>query len=116
MITLSEHDNVVKASVFGTFQLADAKALEAHIHHAALFNGAVAVLVDLSDMVDYTIYVAWEEIRFSRTEGQTLTKVAIVTQSQWQTWVSWLMNAVLAAEVDVFADYAAAEAWIEGRV
>lgn len=116
MITLNEQDNRVKASIFGTFNLADAKALEAHIQHAAQFNGAVAALIDLSDMVDYTLDVAWEEVRFSRHHGETLTKVAIVTQSQWQAWAGWLMNALLAAEVEIFDDYSAAEAWIEGRV
>jgi hypothetical protein len=51
----------------------------------------VNLLFDLRAMIDYTLDVAWEEIKFfSREHNHDFTKIAVVTDDQWITWQAWL--------------------------
>lgn len=115
MITLKQTDSLVNVAVLGEFTLADFKQFEDHALYQLKSPGAVNLLFDLRDMVNYTVDVAWEEIRFFRREHQhDFGKIAVVTTNQWQAWAAWLSRAFVDADIQVFADYDAAEAWVAG--
>jgi hypothetical protein len=111
MIKLSTANNVVTLSVLGEFSVADFKQFEEHILYAAKL-GPVNLLVDLRDMVDYTLDVVWEEVRFSHQHQYDFDKVAVVTGSQWVAWSAWLQRLFVDADIEVFLDFEAAQDWV----
>ncbi len=109
MITIEQKGNTVVATVFGEFALADFQEFETLVSGAkASFN----LLFDLRNMADFTVDVAWEEIKFARAHGHDFGKIAVLTGSQWVVWSAWLTRAIGDAELEVFEDQAEAETWL----
>lgn len=112
MISASVDKNLVTVSVIGEFTLADFKQFEEHILYGIRFEGPVNLLVDLRDMLGYSIDVMWEEIKFSRAHQYEFIKVAVVTSNQWVTWSAWLQRLFVNADIEVFEDFETARDWI----
>ena len=90
MIAITTRNNLISASVMGEFTLSDYRDFEQHVEYSIEFEGGVNLLLDLRDMVRYTLDVVWEEIRFSREHRYDFRKIAVVTADEWMVWVSWL--------------------------
>lgn len=112
MITTQNQDHLVEFAVFGEFTLADFKEFEELVLHEIKFAGPVNLLVDLREMADFTVDVAWEEIRFSRQHAGDFKRIAVITDSQWVAWSAWLEQLFVTADVTVFADEAEARTWL----
>lgn len=117
MITIenkrAERGQVLIAAVFGEFSLADYRNFEVAILNALDASGErVDLILDLRDMTGFSVDVAWEEIRFSRSHPRDFGKIAIVTTSVWITWSAWISRLFVEAVVQVFDDFESAEAWI----
>ena len=65
---------------------------------------------------NYTVDVAWEEIKFMREHGSEFNRVAVVTDNQWQAWSAWVSNLFIDADVVVFSDYDEAKEWTSWRI
>ena len=114
MITIEQTDNLVNAAVLGEFTLADFKMFEEQSLYKLKSPGTVNLLFDLRAMIDYTVDVAWEEIKFfSREHNHDFNKIAVVTSDQWLTWQAWLSRIFIDAEISVFTDYDEALAWVQ---
>ncbi len=114
MITLkTEPKNIVIAAILGEFNLTDFKEFEEHAQYVLKQQGKANLLVDLRDMIGFTLDVAWQEIRFTRQHPSDFEKIAIVTDDQWQTWSAWLSRIFTNADIQVFSEYETALAWIE---
>lgn len=114
MITIQNNtDQLVVAAAIGEFTLADFLQLENATEHAIRFHGKARVLLDLRDMVSFTLDVAWEEIRLMRAHPRDFERIAIVTDDQWLQWSSWLTRLFTEADVQVFEDYDPALNWIQ---
>ena len=113
MITIQETDNLISVAVFGEFTLADYKEFEEQVLYKFRHDGKVNVLFDWRDMVDYTVDVAWEDIKFIREHGSEFNRIAIITENQWQAWGAWVSNLFVNADIRVFSNYADAKAWAE---
>jgi hypothetical protein len=112
MITTQHHDHLVEFAVFGEFTLADFKEFEELVLFEIKFSGPVSLLVDLRDMADFTVDVAWEEIRFSQQHAGDFKRIAVITDSQWVAWSAWLSQLFVNAELTVFNDEAEARSWL----
>ena len=113
MITITHQDpNIICAAVLGEFTLPDFQELERATEYEFQFQGKASLLVDLRDMLGATIDVAWEEIRFSRQHAKEFGRIAIVTSDQWLQWSGWIARIFTQAEVQVFEDFDAAQAWV----
>ncbi|MBK7767359.1 MAG: STAS/SEC14 domain-containing protein [Sulfuritalea sp.] len=112
MITTQHQDDIVELAVFGEFTLADFKEFEELVLFRIKFSGPVNLLVDLRDMADFTLDVAWEEIRFSQQHSGDFRRIAVVTDSQWVAWSAWLSQLFVKADVTVFTDEAEARRWL----
>lgn len=106
---------LVIASVLGEFTLADFKEMEQAFEHAVRFQGRPSLLLDLTDMLGFTMDVAWEEIRFTRQYASEFERIAIVTDDQWIQWSAWLPRNLTDAELEVFETYQTALDWISGK-
>lgn len=114
MITIEESENLLNVAVLGEFTLADFKQFEEAARLKLNWPGEVNLLIDLRDMIDYTLDVAWEEIKFfTRDHQHDFTRIAVVTDDQWRTWVVWLSRLFVNAELCAFSDYEEAKRWVE---
>lgn len=114
MIVIDHQPSRVSVSVFGEFTLADYKEFEDVVRYRLKFEEKVNLLLDLRDMVDFTLDVAWEEIKFSREHAHDFEKIAVVTDDQWLTWSAWLSRMFVDAEIGVFGGYDEAGNWVAG--
>ena len=112
MITIDRRDKLLLVSVFGEFTLADFQEFEALEFDSVKDGGPLRLLFDLRQMADFTLDMAWEEIKFSRRHPQDFERIAVLTDSQWVAWSAWLSQAFVAADLRVFADEADARAWL----
>lgn len=112
MIKASVDKNLITVSVIGEFSIDDFKQFEEHILYGIKFEGPVNLLIDLRDMVGYSIDVVWEEIKFSRAHQYEFIKVAVVTSNQWVSWSTWLQRVFVDADIEVFDDFDEATSWI----
>ena len=114
MITIEQTQNLVNVAVLGEFTIADFKTFEAQSLYKLKSPGAVNLLFDLRAMLDYTLDVAWEELKFfSREHNHDFSKIAVVTDDQWITWQAWLSRIFVDADIRVFTDYNEAKAWVQ---
>jgi len=115
MITTDYQGNLVSVTVFGEFTLADFKEFEeAALSHVRV-EGPVSLFFDLRQMADFTVDVAWEEIKFSRQHTHDFSRIAVLTESQWIVWSAWLQQVFVDADLRVFDDAAEARAWLTER-
>lgn len=113
MITINQTPNLLNVAVMGEFTLADFRQFEELALKELKSPGAANLLFDLRDMIDYTVDVAWAEIKFfSREHPHDFSKIAVVTDDQWLTWQAWLSRLFVDADIRAFADYEQATAWI----
>ena len=115
MITTAVQGNLVSVSVLGEFTLADYKDFEQQVLHNIEFEGGVHLLLDLRDMVSYTLDVAWEEIKFSRDHRYDFRKIAVVTTDEWMVWLAWLNRLFVDGEIRVFDDPGLAMEWLQAE-
>ena len=114
MITIEQTSNLVNIAVLGEFTLADFKTFEEQTLYKLKSPGELNLLFDLRAMIDYTVDVAWEEIKFFRREhNHDFTKIAVVTSDQWLTWQAWLSRIFIDADIQVFEEYEEAKAWVQ---
>ncbi len=111
MITIQKQHNLIIVAVIGEFTLSDYKIFEDQVVYQSTFQGKVNVLVDLRDMLDYTVDVAWEDLKFMHEHGNDFNRIAVVTDDQLQTWSVWISNLFTDADVLVFNDYDKAAEW-----
>ncbi|MEK6736753.1 MAG: STAS/SEC14 domain-containing protein [Pseudomonadota bacterium] len=116
MITIQKKDNLVIVAVIGEFTLTDFHEFEQQVLYRPHFNGKANLIFDWRDMLDYTVDVAWEEIKFMHKHGSEFSRVAVVTDDEWQAWSTWVFNLFINANVSVFSDYDAAEEWASEMV
>lgn len=118
MITIQHSPNLIDIAVLGEFTLADFKQIEDHalsqISASKLTAASsVSLLFDLRDMIDYTIDVAMEEMKFfGGAHPAQFKKIAVVTNDQWITWQAWLSRLFVHADIRPFKDYDEAKAWV----
>ncbi|GAB6049643.1 hypothetical protein JCM16106_04870 [Hydrogenophilus islandicus] len=113
MITIETRDNRVEATVFGEFTLADFREFEEQIAYANRFHGPVRLLLDLRQMLSYTIDVAWEELKFTHNHPDAFDRIAIVTDDAWLTWIAWLERFFVDAEIRTFTTEEEARVWLD---
>ena len=113
MIVIQHQKNRVSVNVYGEFTLSDFKEFEEMVNRKVRFEGPVDLLVNLREMVDFTIDMAWEDIVFAREHPDDFRRIAVVTQSQWVAWSAWLSQIFVSAEMKVFDEDSEALAWLD---
>jgi len=114
MINIEQAKNLVNIAVLGEFTLADFKSFEEQSLYKLKSPGTVNLLFDLRAMINYSLDVAWEELKFfSNEHNHDFTKIAVVTDDQWLTWQAWISRIFVDADIKVFADYDQALSWVQ---
>lgn len=115
MITISLDDNLISASIAGQFTLADYREFEETALYSMRFRGKPDLLMDFRDMLDFTLDVAWEEIKFTREHPNDFNRIAVVTTDQWLGWTAWLSRLYMHTDIAVFNEMDAATAWLQAN-
>jgi len=113
MIAINVKDNIVGMSVLGRFTIEDYKEFEEAVLYGIKFQGVVNLLIDLRDMLSFSVDVAWEEIKFSREHANDFDRVAILTSNEWIAWSAWVNRLFVDADIQLFDDVKQAEAWLK---
>ena len=113
MIAIDHSGKLVTVTVLGEFVLADYKEFEDMVRSTQVAGGKVSLLFDLRQMAGFTLDVAWEDIKYTRSHPNDFDKVAVVTDSQWVIWSAWLSQMFINADVQVFDDGDEARGWVE---
>ena len=113
MIVIQHQQKRVDVNVYGEFALADYKEFEEMVNFKLKFEGALDLLFDLREMVDFTLDVAWEDVVFARSHAHDFRRIAVLTQSQWVAWSAWLPKIFVQADLQVFNDEAEARVWLD---
>lgn len=113
MIVTDHQAHRVNVTVYGEFTLADFKEFEDLVDLKLQSEGPVDLLFDLSKMADFTVDMAWEDIKFARAHSNDFKRIAVVTDSQWVTWSAWLSQIFVKADVEVFAEREEAMLWLD---
>lgn len=112
MIALDVHADRIEASVLGNFSLSDYLQFEEAVRYRLKFEPRLHLLLDLRDMLSYSLDVAWEELSFSRAHADDFDRIAVLTDDEWVKWSMWLNRAFMRADIRLFDDYDAARAWL----
>jgi hypothetical protein len=112
MITFQKTDNLIIVAVIGEFTLTDFQEFENQVLYKSHFDGKANIVFDWRDMLNYTVDVVWEEIKFMREHGSEFNRVAVVTDDQWDAWSAWVSNLFIDQDVLVFSEYDEAITWI----
>ena len=113
MIAIDRSGKLVTVTVLGEFVLADYKEFEDLVRSTLVPGGKVNLLIDLRQMAGFTLDVAWEEIKYTRSHANDFGKIAVVTDSQWVIWSAWLSQMFINADLQVFDDREEARGWLE---
>lgn len=112
MISLAQEKGYYHAVVFNEFTLQDFREFEQCVIQASQTKEGVCLLVDLRNMMGYTLDMALEELRFSREHGREIARIAVVSSDQWVAWSAWLSRMITEAEIQVFDDMDEAVTWV----
>ena len=112
MIAIEVEKGLLNVNVYAEFTLADYQELEQAVISELESVSKIKLLIDLTNMVKFTVDVAWEDIKFTRAHSHDFARIAVVTDDQWASWSSWLGTAFTDAEVEFFEDAATASSWI----
>ena len=113
MIAIDHRGKLVTVTVLGEFVLADYKEFEDMVRSTLAPGGKVSLLIDLRQMAGFTVDVAWEDIKYTRSHPDDFDKIAVVTDSQWVIWSAWLSQMFINADLQVFDDDEEARGWLE---
>jgi len=113
MIAIDHSGRLVTVTVLGEFVLADYKEFEDMVRSTLVAGGRVNLLIDLRRMADFTLDVAWEDIKYTRSHPNDFDKIAVVTHSEWVIWSAWLSQMFINADLQVFDDDREARGWLE---
>ncbi len=113
MISIQREGRLIVVGVFGEMTLADYQRFEAEVVVQLSQAGRFDLLIDLRDMLGYTVDVIWEDIKFTRSHSHDIGRIAVLGDTQWVGWSAWLSQLFVDAEIAVFDDETLARTWLE---
>lgn len=114
MIVINEDRDLLDVRVYAELTLADFREFEQAVGRELKSAPKIKLLLDFTNMLRYTIDVAWEEIKFTRAHAHDFRRIAIVSTSQeWAPWLSWVNAAFSDAETRLFDNGEEARIWLE---
>jgi len=112
VIVIEEKKDLLKATVYAEFTLADYQEFERAVTHELANAPKIKIILDLTNMARFTVDVAWEDIKFTRAHAHDFERIAVIADSQWISWASWLGTAFTDADVRFFESAAEANSWV----
>lgn len=115
MIVIEADQDLLKASIYSELTLKDYRELEQAITAKLKKRRKLNLLLDLRKMSGFTVDVAWEDIKFTRSHPHDFARIGVISDDQWNSWLGWLGTAFTDADVQTFPEPEPALAWARGR-
>lgn len=112
MISIREQNYGLDVALFNEFTLADFKLFEEALLKRVQEQGRPDLLLDLSELVDFTLDMAFEELRFMRAHEGDYGRLVIVVSDVWIKLAAHLSGLLAATHARYFDSVEAAQAWL----
>ena len=112
MISIEHEDRLTIVGVFGEFELGDYRRFEEEVGAQLKAQGRLNLLIDLTGMLEYTLDVALEDIRFAREHASDVGRIAIISNQDLVAWLALLTSLFIEADVKVFDSEVQARKWL----
>ncbi|ACO75214.1 STAS/SEC14 domain-containing protein [Laribacter hongkongensis] len=116
MISIREQEYGLDVAIYNEFTLADFKDFEVALLDYKMRKGQPNVLLDLSEVMDFTIDMAIEELRFVRAHQHDFGRVAVVVKDGWMKLATHIADLLANTETAHFEDGDAARAWLHDMI
>ena len=90
MISIEHEDLLTIVGIFGEFTIADYRKFEDEVSAQLKSRGRLNLLIDLTGMLEYTLDVALEDIRFAREHAKDVGRIAIISEQDMVGWLAML--------------------------
>ncbi|HJV07880.1 MAG TPA: STAS/SEC14 domain-containing protein [Chromobacteriaceae bacterium] len=112
MISIREQNYGLDVALFNEFSLADFKLFEQALLKRVEEQGTPNVLLDLSELKDFTLDMAMEQVKFVRAHEKDFGRVAIIVDDVWIKLAAHIAGLLSPAFVEYFDNADAAQAWL----
>lgn len=112
MISIEHDDKLTVVGVFGEFKIADYTRFEEEVSKQLAQHGTMNLLIDLRDMLGFTLDVALEDLKFAREHAHDVGRIAILSERDWVAWMTLLSRLFMDAEIRVFDSEPDAREWL----
>lgn len=113
MIAIQDEHHLIQVFVYGEFTLKDYKEFEQVVTSDLESVKSINLLIDLTQMLGFTLDVAWEDLKFTRKHVHDFKRIAVVSNDQWKSWMAWIGAVFTDAEITVFENQADAQDWLD---
>ncbi len=114
MISIREQEYGLDVALYNEFTLADFKLFEEALLKRAGERGRPDVLLDMSELRDFTLDMALEELRFMRAHERDFGRVAIVVNDVWIKLGIRISELLSHTKAEYFPDVDQAKTWLNG--
>jgi hypothetical protein len=112
MISIEHEDQLTIVGIFGEFNVADYRKFEEEVSAQLKDRGQLNLLIDLTGMLEYTLDVALEDIRFSREHAKDVGRIAIISEQEMVAWLAMLTALFIDTDIKVFDAEVPARTWL----
>ena len=112
MISIRQQSYGLNVALFNEFTVEDFKLLEQSVADVLQEHEQPDLLLDLSLMRDFTIDMAWEQVRFARQHMGEFGLVAIVVNDWWIELGARLSNLLSLQHAKYFKTAEEAQTWL----
>ncbi|MBP6552819.1 MAG: STAS/SEC14 domain-containing protein [Vitreoscilla sp.] len=112
MISIRQQSYGLNVALFNEFTVEDFKLLEQSVADVLQEHEQPDLLLDLSLMRDFTIDMAWEQVRFTRQHIGEFGLIAIVVNDWWIELGARLSNLLSMQHAKYFKTAEEAQAWL----
>lgn len=112
MISIRQQSYGLNVALFNEFTVEDFKLLEQSVLEVLEEREQPDLLLDLSLMQDYTIDMAWEQIRFTRQHVGEFGLIAVVVNDWWIELGARLSNLLALQHAKYFKTAEEAQKWL----
>ncbi len=116
MISIREQDYGLNVALYNEFTLEDFREFENAALDAVVRVHRPDLLLDLSMLKDFTIDMAYEQLKFLRKHDGDFGRIAIVVDDVWIRLGTHISSLLTQQHPKYFDDVASAQKWLLERV
>ena len=115
MISIREQSYGLNVALYNEFTLEDFRELEQAVLKAVGRVHRPDLLLDLSMLKDFTIDMAWEQLKFVNAHDKDFGRIAIVVDDIWIKFATHISDLLTRTHPKYFDTAAEAQAWLLGE-
>ena len=115
MISIREQSYGLNVALYNEFTIEDFRELEQAILQAVGRVHRPDLLLDLSMLKDFTIDMAWEQLKFVNAHDKDFGRIAVVVDDIWIKFATHISDLLTRTHPKYFDTAAGAQAWLLGE-